>query len=173
MTGIDLQAAESILIFDVGATARPGAAAGAYGIDVTQVLMVLEPGNVSSVPLAPEIVIGIMNHHGRIVTVVDPTAILGMRAQDLEGPDTRVILLRQGQRNTGNVGLRVARVREIMPIAELKRATACDHAAGPCVGWVAQHGRRLINILRVDAFLEGLAREFGSSSAREPRQGVG
>lgn len=170
MIGIDPHAVESVLIFDIGAVARPGKASGAYGIDVTQVLQVLEPGNVSPVPLAPDTVLGIMNHHGRIVTLVDPASILGMGARDLDGPETRVILLRQGQRSTGNVGLRVARVREIVPIAELKEA---DVAAGPCVGWVAQHGRRLINILRVEAFLEGLAREFGSSSAREPRQGVG
>ena len=158
-----------VLVFDLGAAAvEPDG--GAYGILLTQVLQVLESSAISPVPLAPPLILGIMNHHGRIVTVVDPAPVVGTVAGDLDTPETRVILLRQGQRSTGNVGLRVARVREIVPYRELKEA---DVPVGPCVSWVAQHGRRLINILRVEALLEGLAREFGAPVARESRQGVG
>ena len=61
------------------------------------------------------------------------------------------------------------RVQVIVPRHELEEV---DVPAGPCTKWVARHGRRLISVIQVEAVIEGLARQFGSGLAREPRQGV-
>jgi purine-binding chemotaxis protein CheW len=159
----------SVLVFEIGAVAMAEDRAGAYGVAVDAVFQVFEPSTLSPVPLAPPAVLGIMNHHGRIVTVVDPSRILEIRARELEGPESRVIMLRQGKRSTGNVGLRVTRVQAMVSAGELHTA---DVPAGPCIARVARHGHRLVNIIDVDSFLEELGREFGSSVTREPRQGV-
>jgi chemotaxis signal transduction protein len=158
-----------VLVFDLGPAPASEDRAGTFGIEVAHLLQVIEPTVLSPVPLAPPVVLGIMSYRGRIVTVVDPAPILRSSARPILGPDTRVVLLRHGQRSTGNVGLYVSHVREIVPAAELKQI---DVPPGSGIGWVAQRGRRLINIVEVEPLLEGLAREFGSHRAFEPRQGV-
>lgn len=140
---------------------------GAFGLDVARVLRVIEPTAVAPVPLAPKVVRGIINHHGRIVTVVDPAPILGMEDQRPEV--AQVIVLRDGQRSTGNIGLQVLRIRRIVPAAGLKQV---DVPGKPCVAWVAQHGQRVIDVLHVDSLLEGLAREFGITKSAESSEGV-
>jgi chemotaxis signal transduction protein len=158
-----------VLIFELGAVSAGDDRAGTFGLEVSHLLQVIEPTALSSVPLVPPVVLGIMSYRGRIVTVVDPAPILKSAARPVLGPDTRVVLLRHGQRSTGNVGLYVSHVREIVPAAELKEI---DVLPGSGIGWVAQRGRRLINVIEVEPLLEGLAREFGSHRAFEPRQGV-
>ncbi|OGQ90179.1 MAG: hypothetical protein A2289_19980 [Deltaproteobacteria bacterium RIFOXYA12_FULL_58_15] len=141
---------------------------GVFGIEVAQLLQVAEPGTISPVPLAPTVVLGIMNFHGRIVTVVNPAPILGVNnVPAMPGPDTRVLLLRQGQLAKGNVGLYVSRVHSILPSGELSSA---DVSTGPCVKWVLQHSQRLINIIHVEHLLDRLIREFGAG--QQVRQGV-
>jgi chemotaxis signal transduction protein len=142
-------------------------ACGAYAMDLDQLQQVVEPTTVAPVPLAPAVVLGIMSFHGRIVTVVDPAPILGLRVPWAVGPESRVLLLRQQQVSAGNVGLHVSRVQNIVPPDELE---ATEVAPGPCVRWVLRHGSRLINIVRAESLLDGLARRFGSG--RLPRQGV-
>jgi chemotaxis signal transduction protein len=173
----------SILVFELGARTSqntPRRAAGAaaapaagepggdaYGMDIDQLRQVVEPTTVAPVPLAPAVVLGIMSFHGRIVTVVDPAPILGLRVPWAAGPESRVLLLRRQRVSAGNVGLYVSRVQNIVPPDELE---ATEVAPGPCVRSVLRHGSRLINIVRAESLLDGLARRFGSG--RLPRQGV-
>ena len=161
--------AGSVLVFELGSEPGADGRLGTFGLEVAHVLQVIEPTELSAVPLAPAVVMGIMNYRGRIVTVIDPGPVLKVSSRQVPGADTRVVLLRHGQRSTGNVGLYVSHVREIVPASELKEI---DIPPGSSIGWVAQRGRRLINIVEVEPFLEGLAREFGSHRAFEPRQGV-
>jgi chemotaxis signal transduction protein len=159
----------AVLVFELGDAPASDDRTGTFGLEVAHLLQVIEPTALSPVPLAPAVVLGIMSYRGRIVTVVDPAPILKSSSRPVLGPDTRVVLLRHGQLSTGNVGLYVSHVREIVPAAELKHI---DVTPGSSIGWVAQRGRRLINIIEVEPLLEGLAREFGSHRAFEPRQGV-
>jgi len=182
--GTEQPAWGSVLVFELGAAGSSGiilravdeevpqegmagGERGAFGVELSQLLQVAEPFAVSPVPLAPAVVLGIMNFHGRIVTVVDPAPILGLSVPAVSGPDSRVLLMRQGQSNTGNVGLYVSRVQNIVPATALELT---DVIPGPCVRWVLQDGQRLINIIQVEPLLEGLARQFGSEKL--PRQGV-
>jgi purine-binding chemotaxis protein CheW len=183
----------SVLVFELGAVGSSGIALGpvpaareptaktaslmatgnaqrgVFGIEVTQLLQVIEATSISPVPLAPAVVLGIMNFHGRIVTVVNPVPMLGLSVPVISGPESRVLLLRHRDLSTGNVGLYVSQVQNIVPTAELEQA---EVPAGPCIKRVLKHGQRLINVVQVAPLLDGLVREFGSAKGREPRQGV-
>jgi chemotaxis signal transduction protein len=148
----------SVLMVELGAA--QARSLGAFGIDVAQVLEVLEPSSVSSVPLAPEIVRGIMTHHGRIITVVDPAPLLGLPSQGAHV--AQVVVLRDARRHGGNLGLQVKRIQRIVPGREL---TELEVSGGPCVAWVAKHGQRVAHIVHVEALVGGLLREFGVESA--------
>ena len=69
---------------------------GTFGIDVANVWQVIEPLALKEVPLCPPIVEGIMSHGGRIVTVVDPSPVLGFTPQD--GEVKQVVIVRDETR---------------------------------------------------------------------------
>jgi purine-binding chemotaxis protein CheW len=185
----DRRASGSILLFELGAAgstgialrpaggtpARPrsagikGATPGLFGIEVDRLVQVIEPEGLTPVPLAPAVVLGIVSFHGRIVTVVNPAPILGLDHPVIAGPESRILLLRDGRSQGGHVGLWVTRVHNIVPAADLGDT---DIQCGPCVRVVAKQGDRLANIIDVEPLLLGLAREFGSSAGQAPRQGV-
>ncbi len=102
----------SMLVFEVRGAEKP------YAIDVERVLNVIEPNVMTPVPLLPGLVRGIVSHRGRIVTVVDAGVLLkaGARAgNDVQVTPNglQVLVLRDGSRDTGNVGLEVGRIRTI------------------------------------------------------------
>ncbi len=160
-------AAGRFLVFDVGGDGR-GLSSGAFALDVASVFQVIEPESVARVPLAPAVVLGILNHHGRIVTVVDPGPLLGLGQQ--QAPVSQVVILRSGLRGTPNLGLQVVRSHGIVSKTDL---TPTEVAAGPCVAWVARSGRRLIQVLDLEPWLQRLSRLFGSKTdTSEPLEGV-
>ncbi|MEL6543068.1 MAG: chemotaxis protein CheW [Myxococcota bacterium] len=137
---------------------------GTFGIDVANVWQVIEPLELKEVPLCPPIVEGIMSHGGRIVTVVDPSPVLGFAPQD--GEVKQVVIVRDETRPLGNLGLKVSRIRQIVDMSAMKGA---EIPTGPYVERAVQSGTRLIHIIDVVAFMNGLGREFGSApdAARE------
>jgi purine-binding chemotaxis protein CheW len=138
-----------------------------YALDVSSVLQVIEPESVTPVPLAPDVVLGIINHHGRIVTVVDSGKLLDIGGR--AAPGGQVVILRQSLRGQPNLGLQVSRSHGIVSSAELPMA---EVAAGPGIAWVAQAGRRLVHIVELAPLLTRLGRLFGTPDATEPVQGV-
>lgn len=152
------------LVFDVGASASDE---GSFALPVSSVSHVIEPSSLAPVPLAPKVVRGIMNHHGRIVTVVDPSPILGLLPQ--QAVVSQVVVLRLPKRGLANLGLQIVRSHGIVPKSELTEVKVPE---GPCVGSVLRMGKRLIHLVMLDAFLEKLVREFGSLDSRESGQGV-
>ncbi len=142
------------LVFEVGD-------GGLFALEVAKVWQVLEPQTAPSpVPLAPGVVRGIISHHGRIVTVVDPAPILALPPQGERVP--QIVVLRHGRRGAANLGLQSMRSHGIVPQKELAVAEV-DKA--PCVAWVARSGRNLVQIVDVEALYEKLAEQFGSAQA--------
>jgi chemotaxis signal transduction protein len=95
-----------------------------YAIDVERVLNVIEPTVMTPVPLMPSLVRGIVSHRGRIVTVVDAGVLLKASARSANDVDVsqsvlQVLVLRDGSRDTGNVGLVVGKIRTIEPAESL------------------------------------------------------
>ena len=111
---------EQLLVFEVR-----GAPHKVYAIDVERVLNVLEPMQMTPVPLVPTLVRGIVSNRGRIVTVVDASVLLkvfdglatteGAREAPQQTRDNvaQVLVLRDGSRDTGHVGLEVGRIRNL------------------------------------------------------------
>jgi chemotaxis signal transduction protein len=164
--GLSPVMAGPFLVFDIGAVDL-SMQAGTYAIDVSHVFQVIEPGRVSPVPLAPAVVLGILNHHGRVVTLVDPAPLLALERQ--AGPVTQAVILRQGVRSPANLGFRVSRIHGIVARGDLAEV---DVDKPPCVAWVAQSGRRLIHIVALEPLLERLSRLFESVDSRPLVKGV-
>lgn len=146
------------LIFELGSLGERVKGPDCFALDVAAVLGVVETVDVTAVPLAPDVIEGIVNHQGRIVTIFDPAPILGLEAQPQ--PAAVVVMLRRPD-GGGNVGLKVSRIREIVAAEGL---AASGVPAGGCVAWVAQRDTRLIHVIAPVPFVEELNRRFG----REP-----
>jgi purine-binding chemotaxis protein CheW len=143
------------LIFDLGGPDSAGAAP-AFAIDVRFVLQVLEAEGATPVPLAPDVVEGIINHHGRILTVVDPAPLLELPPQPQAV--SQVVILRRAGGAASQVGLKVARTREIVAAGRLEPV---DVAGGPAVRCVVRRDHGLIHIVSHEAVLAELGRRFG------------
>ncbi|MEM6731068.1 MAG: chemotaxis protein CheW [Myxococcota bacterium] len=156
--------ASQILLFELDDGEQP---IGTFGVDVGEVWQVIEPTELREVPLCPPTVVGIMSYGGRIVTVVDPSPVLGFAAQS--GPIGQVVIVRDERRPLGNLGLKVSRIRQIVDMSAMKEA---DVAAGPHIRCAVQLGARLVHVIDVAAFMNGLGKEFGPAPDAAPREGV-
>jgi purine-binding chemotaxis protein CheW len=83
-----------------------------FGIPVTQVRDVLGPQRTTVVPLAPRGVAGLLNLRGRIVTVIDMRALLGLAESTA---DTRMmqVVVEQGEES---FSLRVDGVGDVLEL---------------------------------------------------------
>jgi chemotaxis signal transduction protein len=154
------------LVFDVGVEGDTLDGA-TFALDVRHVSQVIEPGALSPVPLAPAVVLGLLSHRGRIVTLVDPAPLLEFEPQPT--PVANAVILRHEVAGPAHLGFRVGRIHGIVGRGDI---AAVDVELRPCVAWVAQAGRRLIHVLDLQPLLERLSRLFGSSDSRPLVQGV-
>lgn len=135
----------------------------AFAIDCMHVAQVLEVGTLTTVPLAPPVVRGIINHNGRIVAAIEPGPLLGLVASPTT--QAQLILLRRDGPRKSSIGLMVESVREIVPRTFLEQV---DIKAGPCIAYVAQWKRRLIHVINLEPLLERLGRQFNPRDRGEP-----
>jgi chemotaxis signal transduction protein len=157
------------LVFELTSPGERRNGADSFALELGHVLQVVETPELTRVPLAPPVIEGIVNHHGRIVTVFDPAPLLGLEAQPQAA--AQVVIIRRPD-GSGNVGLKTARIREIVTANLLE---AVDVPAGPCVGWVARKDTRLIHVIAPVPFIEELVKRFGGNDTdgdRVRRQGA-
>jgi purine-binding chemotaxis protein CheW len=138
-------------------------------VRTSDVQKVTTVGHISRLPRLPAAVVGITQHRGRVVTVVDARRALFLppdddgvfgRAPNTPTVDERLLIL---ERPARHVGLRVAFVDEIEPLA-LGR----DLPPGPGAGLrVVQHRGRALAVLDLERF----AHTIGVVDARPPRRG--
>lgn len=119
-----------------------------YALRALDVHKVVEPGWINRLPRLPESVVGITQHRGRILTVVDLAAFFGAPLRPLEPTSaTRVLVLDKGQRN---LGLYVDAVEQIATV-RVPPATAGGGALA-----VFQHQGAAVNALFAPVLLERL-----------------
>ncbi|OGQ12526.1 MAG: hypothetical protein A2138_07635 [Deltaproteobacteria bacterium RBG_16_71_12] len=82
-------------------------------VPVADVYKVLPATRACRMPRLPAAIIGIAHHRGRIITAVDPGALLFGAAGGPPGADARLLILDRGQRH---LALAVDAVDEIEPI---------------------------------------------------------
>ena len=83
-----------------------------FGIPVTQVRDVLGPQRTTVVPLAPAGIAGLLNLRGRIVTVIDMRALLGLPPNGADGRMMQVVV-EQGEES---FSLRVDAVGDVLEL---------------------------------------------------------
>lgn len=103
---------------EAGAFVRFEARGELYALPLLEVREVAPPGLISRVPNAPACTVGVMNHHGRVVTIVDLVALLG---GGVAQPPDLCVLLDDGQRR---LGLAVTAVEGVGPLVEVEEGIA-------------------------------------------------
>lgn len=136
-----------------------------YGLPLAAVREVVNPAAMSSVPRAPAAVRGIMNLRGRVVTVVDLAAMLGVAtpapAQGASPPG-KVVLLDRGRRD---LGLLVGEVDGVHPLEDVAPAPG---EALPSVRGVAQTPRGAVTILESEGLDRQIVALFKGPAAARP-----
>lgn len=85
-----------------------------FGIPVMQVRDVLGPQRTTVVPLAPRGIAGLLNLRGRIVTVIDMRALLGLPASDGGARPMQVVV----EHGEDSFSLRVDAVGDVLELPE-------------------------------------------------------
>ena len=145
----DSVSAAPFVLFDLQDVASPSARAFAMaGDDVARVVPM--PALVP-VPLAPPAVRGMLNDGGRIVTVVDPAALLGLT---LQAPSAAyLMLLHQPGRAHGNLAIQVAQCAGFLAASALPRLVA---AVGAGIAWLGAGPNGPVEVLDLDSILAQL-----------------
>jgi len=132
-----------------------------FALDLAAVDQVIEVQGVSVVPLAPMVVEGLLTHHGRIVTVVDPAPLLGLDSQPF--PASQVVVLRKTDQGSSHVGLKVFRSRDIVPAARLEPVQL---PPGPGIETVARFDQRLVHVVAPAVLNTTLGHRFETAEVR-------
>ncbi|MBX6367223.1 MAG: chemotaxis protein CheW [Rhodospirillales bacterium] len=85
-----------------------------FGIPVMQVRDVLGPQRTTVVPLAPRGIAGLLNLRGRIVTVIDMRALLGLPPSDGEARPMQVVV----EHGEDSFSLRVDSVGDVLELPD-------------------------------------------------------
>ena len=104
--------------------------------------VVLPPSHVSRVPRAPEAVRGVMNLRGRVITVVDLRALLGL--PDAGAACQKVVLLDRGRRDLGLL------VTDVDGIDSIEKVSPAPGTHVPAVRGVARLKGWAITLLDPD-----------------------
>jgi chemotaxis signal transduction protein len=113
-----------------------------YGVLLSKVRTVVVPRQLSRIPRAPKVMLGIMNLRGRVVSVVDLAHLLGLQADLLPG---KVLLLDRGRTELGLA------VSDVLGIAPLEAKARPPEGSPPFVSAVAQDDRGTVTLLDADA----------------------
>lgn len=112
-------------------------------VPVADVFKVLPPVQTCRMPRLPQAIIGIAHHRGRIVTAIDPSALLFGVPGVPGGAEARLLILERSQRH---LALAVDAVDEIEPIR-----LSPDLPEGPRPGLkVAEHRGRAVFTVDTD-----------------------
>ncbi len=120
-----------------------------YGVLLSKVRTVVMPRPLTRVPRAPRALLGIINLRGRVVSVVDLAALLGLTSSTAHG---KVLLLDRGRTELG------VAVADVLGIAALEVKGRAPEGSPAFVTGVAQDDRGAVTLL--DA--EGLDAQVGS-----------
>jgi purine-binding chemotaxis protein CheW len=120
--------------------------------------VVAVPAKFSRVPRAPAHVRGIMNLRGRVVTVVELSALLHADGSPRElSVGTKVVLLDRGRRELGLL------VTEVDGIEMIEKIGPAPPKAPSTVKGIARLGALAVTVLEPEALDAAVAQSFGSA----------
>jgi len=93
------------------------------GFDLHYVREVIENKNIQPVPLAPQFVLGIVNRRGKVFTIIDLAALLGVPSKELS-PDSRIVILEHKEMD---IGLLVDKINQTKSVSSTVQAANETH----------------------------------------------
>lgn len=124
-----------------------------FGLEIDRVQEINRRLDVTSVPHAPEAVLGVINLRGEVVTVIDLRSVLGMGRSDVSENSRNMIVSHDGEL----VGLCVDRIADILNIS----TEDIDHAPPNLSDIESRHlsgvvplGTGLVAVLNLSSVLE-------------------
>jgi len=123
-----------------------------FGINILKVQEINKNPPITTVPQSQEFIVGVMNLRGRIVTVIDLTAKLGLEFT-APGKDNRTIIVNSQDEY---IGLRVDRIGDVVPVKTANvepPPVNIDGVLGSFAEGVLKTDTGLIGILDVEAVL--------------------
>ncbi len=101
-----------------------------YAVPVSKVREIIGWQEITTIPLAPEYVKGVLNLRGRVIPVVDLRLKLGVAAAP-SGPRTCIIIMQLEERRGAHcVGVVVDTVSEVITMTERQRQNTRDFGQG-------------------------------------------
>lgn len=85
-----------------------------YGVEVEQVQEIIRQQEITPVPLAPEVVAGLINLRGQIVTAFDLRSRLGLSARGADERPTNVVVRHDGEA----VSLLVDEIGDVVEVSD-------------------------------------------------------
>lgn len=124
-----------------------------FGVDVLRVREVLPLPAITSVPGAPSSCLGVLNLRGRILSVLDTRALLGL-ATAAPGPSAHLLVVESAGRW---LGLVIDAIGEVLalPEASTDERDAAGHASAAVR--LCHHERGYVGLLTLPILLEELA----------------
>ena len=124
-----------------------------FGLPISRVQDVFMPDRLTRVPLAPPEIAGVLNLRGRIVTVVDMRARLGLPRNDDGKPPMAVGVDLRGE----SYGLQIDSIGEVLRLPDDSREenpVNLDPRMAKLAGGVHRLDGQLMVVLDVDSVLE-------------------
>jgi len=115
--------------------------------------VVVAPEKLTAVPRAGALVKGVMNLRGRVVPVIEMSALLTVKAMS---PNAKVVLLDRGRRDLGLL------VTDVEGIETLEKITSAGNAVQPFVRGLSRLGALSLTVLDADALDATVAQRVAS-----------
>ncbi|MDD5240695.1 MAG: chemotaxis protein CheW [Sulfuricella sp.] len=95
-----------------------------FAIEILNIKEIIEYGSLTTVPMMPEFVRGVINLRGRVVPVIDLSVRFGRKATETTKRTCNVIIEVQAEGETVDIGIVVDAVSEVLeiPTAEIEPA---------------------------------------------------
>ena len=128
------------------------------GFDLKYVDKVIEADKFSFVPRAPAFVRGAINHHGKVIAVVDFRQFVGMEPSELT-PDSRILIVTSDVYHLGLLVDRVERI-ESVPVKGPLVQIPNPGETNPYISRMINLGGRILNLVDVEKLLVEIENYF-------------
>jgi purine-binding chemotaxis protein CheW len=129
-----------------------------FAIEVRCAREVVVVDDVTIVPRGPSYLVGVANLRGRVLSIVDIRALLGLAPRPV-GRGTRVLVVQAGSSQVGvavDAVLGLTSFDELLPLGEAARRAYGEFGVG-----LARHGDGVVTLLDAERTLEALKRGGG------------
>jgi purine-binding chemotaxis protein CheW len=99
------------------------------GFDLHYVKEVIENKNIQPVPLAPQFVLGIVNRRGKVFTIVNLAALLGLPSKE-PSPDSRIVILEHKEMDIGLLVDKINQTKSVPSPAQAANETRLFNSKG-------------------------------------------